>query len=198
MVIDEDVLLENGAEIEKYTAGQIIFPEGALPRFYYQICSGLVKLNSIRDDGSEIIYSLPSAGHCFAETFLWHDVPYCLNAVAIDNTAVLKLPRPNFMQIVNSNISLMKTLMTYTSERMFYRYRMLDILSLNNPSRRVYEVLSFLKSHYKVKEPFKYIVPLTRQQLASITGLRVETVVRTVKKLEKENLLMISKGKICL
>ncbi|MCJ7932327.1 MAG: Crp/Fnr family transcriptional regulator [Chryseobacterium sp.] len=198
MVIDEDVLLKNGAEFQKYAAGETILLQESLPRFYFQISSGLVKLNTFRDDGSEIIYSLPSDGHCFAETFLWHDVPYCINAVAMNDTEIIKLAKGDFMEMVSSNSELMKNLMGYTAERMFYRYKMLDILSLNNPSRRIYEVLTFLKLHHKVKEPFKYIVPFTRQQLANITGLRVETVVRTIKKLEKEKRLIILKGKICL
>lgn len=198
MVIDEDILLKNGAEIQMYSAGETIFLEGSLPKFYYQICYGSVKINTVRDDGSEIIYSLPTDGHCFAETFLWHEVPYCINAVAINNTEVLRLAKKDFMAMIHEEVHLMRKIMSYTAERMFYRYKMMNTLSLNNPSQKIYEVLNFLKSYYKMDEPFQYIVPYTRQQLASITGLRVETVVRTVKKLERENLLKISNGKICL
>ena len=42
----------------------------------------------------------------------------------------------------------------------------------------------------------EYIVPLTRQQMANLTGLRVETVIRTIKLMEKNNLLKIKKGLI--
>lgn len=197
MVIDEDILLANGAQIQKYAAGETILSENTFPKFYFQIRSGLVKLNTYRDDGSEFIHSLPSAGHSFAETFLWHDVPYCVNAAAMMDTEVLKLPKTNFFDLLDARIDLMKSLLSYTSERMFYRYKMLSTLSVNNPSYRISKVLEFLKQHHNVTEPFEYIVPFSRQQLASLTGLRVETVIRTVKKLEQEKVLMISNGKIC-
>lgn len=198
MVIDEEILLANGAEAQKYAAGETIFLENTFPKFYFQIRSGLVKLNTYRDDGSEFIHSLPSAGHCFAETFLWQEAPYCVNAAAMADTEVLKLSRSVFLNLMDSSPDLMKNLMSYTAERMFYRYKMLNTLSVNNPSYRIIKVLEFLKNHHDNNESFSYIVPFSRQQLASLTGLRVETVIRTVKKLEQENILMISNGKICL
>lgn len=197
MIIDEELLFKNGAEIQKYKAGETIFIEGSVPKYYYQIRSGLIKINVYKDDGSEFIHSLPSDGHCFAETFLWYDVPYCVNAEVMNDSVVLRVRKENFMEIVNSNSDLMHKLMSHTSERMFYRYKMLTTLSVNNPSHRILKVLEFLKSHHQTFEPFDFIVPFSRQQLASLTGLRVETVIRTVKKLEKQNLVKISNGKIC-
>lgn len=41
-----------------------------------------------------------------------------------------------------------------------------------------------------------FLVPYTRQQIADLIGLRVETVIRTIKKMETENLLLIDHSKI--
>ncbi|MGL6126561.1 helix-turn-helix domain-containing protein [Chryseobacterium artocarpi] len=38
--------------------------------------------------------------------------------------------------------------------------------------------------------------PLTRQQLASLTGLCVETVIRTIKQMKKDQIVKIEKKKI--
>ena len=43
-----------------------------------------------------------------------------------------------------------------------------------------------------------FMVELSRQQLADLTGLRVETVIRTIKQLEKQEYLKIIEGKIYL
>jgi len=43
---------------------------------------------------------------------------------------------------------------------------------------------------------YSYEVPLTRQQLACTTGLRVETVIRCIKKMETEKKVKIINGKI--
>ncbi|MGO4709435.1 Crp/Fnr family transcriptional regulator [Chryseobacterium sp. 2TAF14] len=198
MVIDEEILLKNKAEIQEYKAGETIFLEGSLPKYYFQIRSGLAKLNTYREDGSEFIHSIPSDGHCFAETFLWCDVPYCINAESVSDTVIIKLGKSDFMQMLSENKDLTQNLLRHNSERMYYRHKMLATLSINNPSHRIYRVLEFLKNHHGIKEPFEFIVPFSRQQIANLTGLRVETVIRTVKKLEQENLVRISDGRICV
>jgi CRP-like cAMP-binding protein len=198
MVIDEDILLKNGAEINEYKAGQVIFYEGSMPKYYFQIRSGLVKLNTYRDDGSEFIHSLPSAGHCFSETFLHYEAPYCINAECLNDSLIIKQGKSDFMEMLDRNKSLMQNLLRHNAERMFYRHKMLTTMSIDAPSHRIYKVLEFLKTHHKITEPFKFVVPFSRQQIANLTGLRVETVIRTVKKLEQENLVRICEGRICL
>jgi len=197
MIIDEELLLKNGAEILQCKAGETIITEGSLPKYYYQIRTGLIKINSYKDDGSEFIHSLPSDGQCIAETFLWYDVPYCVNAEVMNDAVILRVRKDVFLEIVNSDSVLMNRVMSYTSERMFYRYKMLTTLSVNNPAHRILKVMEFLKSHHQIDEPFQFTVPFSRRQLASLTGLRVETVIRTVKKLEKQNFVKINNGKIC-
>ncbi|VXB82485.1 MULTISPECIES: Crp/Fnr family transcriptional regulator [Chryseobacterium] len=198
MVIDEEILLKNTAVIKEYKAGQIIFSENSLPKYYFQIKSGLVKLNTYREDGSEFIHSLPSKGHCFAETFLWSDMPYCINAEAVIDTIIIKVLKDDFMNMIDQNKDLMHNLLKHNAERMFYRHKMLATLSINNPSHRIYKVLQFLKDYHQIIEPFKFLVPFSRQQIANLTGLRVETVIRNVKKLEQEDLVRISEGRIYL
>ncbi|MFP3594471.1 Crp/Fnr family transcriptional regulator [Chryseobacterium sp. SIMBA_038] len=198
MVINEEILLKNGAVIQEYIAGQTIFLEGSLPKYYFQIREGLIKLNTYREDGTEFIHSLPSGGHCFAETFLWSDYPYCVNAVTVSDTVIIKLLKTNFMAMIDNNRDMMHNLFRHNSERMFYRHKMLTTLSINDSSHRINKVLEFLKTHHQIKEPFKFKVPFSRQQLANLTGLRVETVIRTVKKLERENLIRICDGRICV
>ena len=74
------------------------------------------------------------------------------------------------------------------------------LLELNNsslrPDVRVQGALNYYKSFTDKTEKFSYEIPLTRQQLASLTALRVETVIRTVKKLEKDGALKIINRKI--
>lgn len=61
---------------------------------------------------------------------------------------------------------------------------------------RIKGVLDYHKSFDHNQEQFSFEVPLTRQQLASMTGLRVETVIRTIKKMEQQNIVKIINRKI--
>lgn len=57
----------------------------------------------------------------------------------------------------------------------------------NDPTTRLKTLMNYFKNIYCIENGLnsEYIVPLTRQQMANLTGLRVETVIRTIKLMEK-------------
>lgn len=59
-------------------------------------------------------------------------------------------------------------------------------------------MLVYHKSFYEDQDKFSYEVHLTRQQIGALTALRVETLVRTVKRHEKEQFLKITTENLCL
>jgi CRP-like cAMP-binding protein len=75
-----------------------------------------------------------------------------------------------------------------------YKSMVLTEISSHEPEHRILSLLNY----YKSKNGFgsKVLIPYTRQQLADMSGLRVETVIRTVKKMEKEKKLSLDGHKI--
>ena len=73
MIIDENLLFSHGAELQTYTSGDFIIKEDSTPKYYLQIKTGTVKLSSFLEDGKEFIHGIPFNGHCFAETYLFHE-----------------------------------------------------------------------------------------------------------------------------
>ncbi|KIC62693.1 Crp/Fnr family transcriptional regulator [Chryseobacterium taiwanense] len=196
MIFNEELLLSLGAEMQTYKANEVIFTEGGQPNYFYQIKHGSVKLNNYHEDGREFIHSVPFKGHCFGETFLFSEVPYPINAIALEDSDILKLPKLKCLEFLKKCPKSLWDLYTYTAERMYYRYIMLNNLSVSNPLLRVRQLMDCLKNYHQYSEPFSYQIPFTRQQLASLTGLRIETVIRVVKKMEKEKMVKIELGKI--
>ncbi|STC97609.1 Uncharacterised protein [Chryseobacterium carnipullorum] len=66
---------------------------------------------------------------------------------------------------------------------------MLYNLSFQNPMLKLKQLMDYFKSYCEDKTQYSFQIPLTRQQLASLTGLRVETVIRAVKSMEKDKIL---------
>ncbi|SDR13144.1 cAMP-binding domain of CRP or a regulatory subunit of cAMP-dependent protein kinases [Chryseobacterium soldanellicola] len=196
MVIAEDILLSLDAEVQSYKINDIIFNEGDQPKYYYQIISGTVKLNNYFEDGKEIIHSVPFDGHCFAETFLISDKKYPINAIAMNDCEIIKLEKSKFIHLIKTDPDLLLKLYEYTAERMYYRYIMFNAISITQPLEKIRKVLDSFKTYNKYTLPYSYQVPFTRQQLAALAGLSVETVIRTVKKMEKEKTVKIENGKI--
>ena len=70
-------------------------------------------------------------------------------------------------------------------------------ISSQKPEHRILKLIDYFKETiHKTTVDKKYQVDLTRQQIADFTGLRVETVIRSIKSLEKKKLLFINKRKL--
>lgn len=195
-MIVEDVLISFGAETKEYKAGDIIFREGEFSTFYYQIDKGQIKLNNYTENGKEFIQNIFSDGHSFGESLLFVDRPYPMNAVAIKDSHIVRLSKSNFLNLIKENQEVSLNVYQCMAERMYYKYMMLYNLSFQNPVLKLKQLMDYLKSYHEDKTPYSFQIPLTRQQLASLTGLRVETVIRAIKSMEKDKILKIEKRKI--
>ncbi|ASK29199.1 Crp/Fnr family transcriptional regulator [Chryseobacterium sp. T16E-39] len=195
-MINEDLLLSYGAEIKNYKANEMIFREGEFSIYYYQILKGKIKLNNYTEDGKEFIQNIFSDGQSFGESILFVDKPYPMNAETLNPSEILKLSKSDFLLLMKENPDISNNIYQCLAERMYYKYIMLYNLSFQNPTSKLKLLMDYLKSYDENKTPFSFQIPLTRQQLASLTGLRVETVIRVIKNMEKENELKIVSGKI--
>lgn len=70
------------------------------------------------------------------------------------------------------------------AETLSNKYSMMFTLISQNPKSKIESVFNYLKKS-NAENLFLYEIPLTRMQIANLTGLRVETVIRTVKKMQK-------------
>lgn len=196
MLISEDLLRAYGAEKETLKRSHIIFREGDSPKYYYQIIEGRIKLNHYNDEGKELILAILDAGLSVCELLLFIDKTYPVNAVTFEECTIMKLPKSDFSRLLDENPQISRDINKFLSERLYYKYIMLENNSSLRPVTRIKGMLDYHKSFSEDQSKFSYEVPLTRQQIASITALRVETVVRAVKKLEKENYLKIINRKV--
>ncbi|SHM09991.1 Crp/Fnr family transcriptional regulator [Chryseobacterium contaminans] len=191
MIIDENLLLENGAVYEDYPAKEIIFQTGDTPHFYFQIAKGTVELNNYHEDGKEFTFNILRDGQSIGESLLFSDKKYPMNALAKTDCKVLKLSKSNFLRLVCENHDVMLGILKNLSDRLFYKYVMLFNNSASEPSTKIRSLIDYFKECAHEQDRYTYEVPLTRQQIANLTGLRVETVIRTIKKMEQEDILKL-------
>lgn len=190
----EKILQAHGAVEKSFTANEPIFSEGQKAHFFYQIVSGKVHLYNLSEDGKVFIQRIFSDGESFGEPPLLGEFPYPINAVADSSTQVLCLSLVNLKKLLKKHPECHFVLTQKLARRLGYKSKKLRELSSAPPTERV---LSLLK-HYKKKSAVEkeYTLPLTRKEMAMLTGLRTETVIRVVKRLELEKKLRIQKGKI--
>ncbi len=196
MIISEEILFEHGATVQHFRANEYIFSEGSASKNYYQIQNGIVKLNNTSEEGKEFIHGFPYKGHCFGESYLLNGKLYAYNAVAVTDSIIVKLCKENYLQLIQSNPQVLLSVSTYTSECLHFRYLVSSFLMIPSPIVRVRKLLDHLKSHFGYREQFSFNVPFTRYELSCLIGMRIETVIRTLKNMEERGEIKINHGKI--
>lgn len=195
MIISEDLLLAYGAFYETYEVNETIFYEGNMPKFYFQIASGIVELNNYHENGKEFTQNILRNGQSFGESFLFDDKLYPTNATAKTACKILKLPKGDFINLLKHHPEVSSKMFQCLADILYNKYIMLFNISSSDPIFKIKTVMDCLKGNSD-DHKYSYEIPLTRQQLANLTGLRVETVIRTIKKMHNSNLVKIENRKI--
>jgi CRP/FNR family transcriptional regulator len=184
MQIDENILITWGAVVKKYTKNEIIFEEGSQALFYFQIKKGTVKMCNSNEDCKEFTQGVFHDGESFGEPPLFVNESYPAAAIAISDSTIFKLSKSTFFKILQEYPNIHHAFTTLFARRVLMKSKLLRDIINHTPEERI---ISFLYA-YKVKTnsiAAKVQIPYTRQEIANFTGLRVETVIRTLKRLEE-------------
>ena len=196
-MISESVLKKYRATVLHLNKGKMLFQEGDTANFFYIIKSGRVKMSNYSDDGREFVQGYFSEGQSFGEPPFFSHVPYPASAVAVDESDVWKISHDEFLKLLKNNFEIHLELARILSDRLIYKSTMLSELAIEEAEHRLTTLIQYLVLHNDQHEKTPHKLVFTRQQLADMTGLRVETVIRSVKSLEQKKLLDIDRnGKI--
>jgi CRP-like cAMP-binding protein len=195
-MIDIDILLAWGAAYKKVQANEMIFQEGVVCQFYYQLVSGSVRWVNINEEGKEFLQVIIEPGECFGELPLFDDEPFAATAIANEDSVIIRLHRSTFHELIHENYDIHFAFTKLLTQRLRFKFFILKEMANHNPEHSISTLLSYFKHTRKNICPRSNRIKLTRQQIADMTGLRVETVIRTIKSLETKGQLVISRGKV--
>jgi len=196
MLIPKELLIEKKAHFFEVQKDEYIFFEGDPAAFYFQVITGTIKMSSYSDGGKEFIQGIFKAGESFGEPAIFGEFPYPNNALATEKSEVARLPKDIFYELLQENFNIHKKFNKLLSNRLKYKAILLKEISSYCPDHVIMTLLKYLRDNDNADYESKFCVPYTRQQIADMTGLRVETVIRTVKQLHKEGKLEIKRHKI--
>ena len=195
MQIDENILITWGAVVKKYNKNEIIFDEGALAQFYFQIKKGTVKMSNSNDDCKEFTQGVFHDGDSFGEPPLFIDESYPATAVTITDCTIIKLSKTTFFRILSEYPAIHHTFTTLFARRVLMKSKLLRDIINHTPEERIISFLYAFKAKSNAKED-KIHIPYTRQEIANFTGLRVETVIRELSRLSKTDKVEIINHKL--
>ncbi|MES2575642.1 MAG: Crp/Fnr family transcriptional regulator [Bacteroidota bacterium] len=192
-----ELLEEYGGFIKQYQKSDVIFEEGKQPTHYYQILLGEVKMSNYNDDGREFIQGIFHKNQCFGEPPLFIDKTYPANAIAVEDTQLLCITKDRFLELLSKNPLVGIKFIENLSQRLYYKSVMVAEISSQEPEHRILRLIDYSIEHFNFnKDKNGYLINFTRQQIGDLAGLRVETVIRAIKSLEKKGELKIINRKV--
>lgn len=195
-MINESILLQYGAIEINLEKGAFLFHEKERAANYFQVKAGKVKMFNLNSEGKLFTQGMFETGESFGEPPLFDDSVYPACTVAEENTCLYKLTKAKYFKLLKENPEIHLATTKMLANRLLYKSMLLKEISSSKPEHRILSLIDYLKKENKIPDDQKFEVNLTRQQVADLTGLRVETVIRSVKTLEKEGSLKLIGHKI--
>lgn len=183
MFINTDILIAWGGIAKKYKKGEYIFHEGEVARSYYQIIDGSIKMFNTNNDGKEYTQAEFQKGCSFGEPPLFIDENYPSSAIATHDSVIIKLSKELFFKVLEEYPNLNKKIISLFAQRIYNKALTAKEIINSTPEMRI---IAFLNAYKKknCRENEQITIPYTRQDIANFTGLRVETVIRTLSKMK--------------
>lgn len=179
---------------ETFAADTFIFLEGDPADRLWVVQDGQVKIIKHSADGLENILEVILPGEMFGGAGILFPV-HPATAVAMTETAALSLERESYLQLARQFPDIALRIIAILGERLRAAMKM-RAMATDRVDIRVAHIL--LKLCDKVGEKtdlgVKINLPLSRQDLADMTGTTIETAIRIMSKFRKEGLVLTEPG----
>lgn len=190
------VRIERLGRRRAYKAGQQVFEEGESATFLPIVLEGSIKMVRYPDVGKELILGVFEAGEIFAIPPALDGKQFPATAVALTDCRILKVPRPQFLELLGSSPEFSAMIMERMCGILRDRSETVRILASPSAEHRVAGVLLRLSGTIAEGEAKK--IAMRRQDIAEMAGLTTEATIRAIRRLADKNLLKIVSGKIYL
>jgi CRP/FNR family transcriptional regulator, nitrogen oxide reductase regulator len=183
------------AHVKSYARGDVMFREGDPADAFYTIVSGRVKIFKVLASGKEVILEIFGAGDPLGAIAAYEGRPFPASALALEDTSCLVLPRGTFFALLEEHPSLVRGLLSGMTQRLVELTNRLAELSGGRIEARLARL--FLKLADNSGRPERggvfVAMPLSRQELADLTGTTIETCIRIMSRWGKQHVLLTEK-----
>lgn len=178
----------NGSRHEvSYRAGETIVKQGTDSTHVITLTSGLVKVYIEGFQGRNLILKVARPVEVFGGPGLHTDGRNHYSIVAVEDSTCCFMDGNVFKGMVESNVKLANGLIKKINSSAIHNFEKLINLTQKQVPGRVADMLLYLHSDVYGENPFH--LTLSRQDLADLTGLSKESVIRILKEFKDEGLI---------
>jgi len=183
------------ARVQYFARGDQIFQEGDPADTFLAITEGRVKVFKSAPGGKEIILEIFSKGDPLGATAVYElrDLP--ASAVALEDTECLAIGRADFFALLEKHPALVRSLLSGLTMRLVELTKRLAELTSGRVESRFARLFLKLSGQIGKSDRGGIFVPmpLTRRELADLTGTTVETAIRTMSQWQKDDVVRTEK-----
>lgn len=183
------------ARLKSYGEDELIFSEGDPSDAFIVIVDGRVKVFKSTPAGKEIILEIFGAGDPLGAVAVYEGVPFMASAQTLEPSRVLRIDKGPFFHLLEADPQMVRGLLSGLTLRLAELTRRLADLSGARVEVRFARL--FLKLCDQIgrneRDGIFVPMPLSRQELADLTGTTIETAIRIMSRWQKENLVHTEK-----
>lgn len=191
-------LISDQRRISKFKKKHVLYSEGSLAHSLFFVVKGKVKTYKTNEDAREYIIGLHKEGDFLGYMNLLENGVYADSATTLEDSEICVIPKQEFFALLYSNLTIAEKFIKMLSNDVKENEERLLRLAYNSVRKRVAESLLMLKDNYQHNQDSLFSMPVSREDLASITGASKETVIRTLSDFKDEGLVEIEGSRITL
>jgi CRP-like cAMP-binding protein len=169
------------ARVQRLEPGQTLFHVGYQATAAFCVLSGLVKLSINQRDGTETVIEIFHAGQSFAEALAFRSAVYPATGTALVESRVLTVSMDALRAELYANPEAFGAILGATYAHLHKLVRQIEQLKSNSGLERLVQFILALKPD----EDGAVEIPFEKRVLASLLGMKPETLSRTFRRLEE-------------
>ncbi len=193
--LEEPVLraLAEASQPKLYRKGEILFLEGEPCPGLFVVHSGAVKIFKTSIEGREQVLTVESEGRPIAELAVLDEGPYPASAMAVEDTAVLLIPRSDFHRLCRQHPEIAFGVIRSLAGRFRRLVGLIEALAFLEVGQRLARWILEKAEQQGQQTPrgLEFPLDLTHQELAAHIGTVRELVSRTLRRLQQQGVLTV-------
>ena len=179
---------DNGKEFI-FSKGDVIYEEGGKSNYVYLIIKGAVKTNKIDEDGKELIIAIFEEDELFGFTSFSKQIPYEETAIALSDVQLVGIVKNELRLLLENNPKITFELIQLLNENLSSIKNQLLQMAYSSVNKRT--ATTILKFAKKMNKNPGDTIRITRSDLASVAGVAMETLSRTLSNFKHDNLIKV-------
>lgn len=177
-----------------YKPGEVIFKQGAPANYFVCVTSGLVKLYIEHTNSRDLIVGLTRPINYIFEPGPFVDNHHHVTAVACEDTTACLIDEKLMKELIRTNTDFAAEFIRKISIQSVKLFSRISSCTQKHVYGRVADTLIFLYPDIYSTNPF--MLSLTRQDLADLSGMTKESLIRVLKKFKDDNIINLEGNKL--